>query len=98
MTLTGPVMTICHDQEYHENDADIEVAFPIAGRIEVEAGMEVKNLPGARVLSVVHKGSYETLHLTYKALFDDMMKNGMEFCGPSRELYLTDPRKTLQRS
>ena len=92
--VSGPVMAIYHDQECKENDADIEVALPITGRIEVDAGMEVKNLPAIRVLAVVHKGSYETLHVTYKELFDYMMKNGMEFCAPSRELYLNDPCKT----
>lgn len=61
--MTGPCMAIYHDQEYKERDADIEVAIPITGRIEVDEGMEVKNLPPARVLAVVHKGSYETLHL-----------------------------------
>ncbi len=92
--VSGPVMAIYHDQECKENDADIEVALPITGRIEVDAGMEVKNLPAIRVLAVVHKGSYETLHVTYKELFDYMMKNGMEFSAPSRELYLNDPCKT----
>jgi effector-binding domain-containing protein len=92
--MSGPCMAIYHDQEYKEKDADIEVAIPITGRIEVDEGMEVKNLPPARVLAVVHKGSYETLHMTYKDLYDYMMKNGMEFAGPGRELYLSDPCKT----
>jgi len=92
--MTGPCMAIYHDQEYKERDADIEVAIPITGRIEVDEGMEVKNLPPARVLAVVHKGSYETLHLTYKKVYDYMMKNRMEFAGPGRELYLSDPCKT----
>jgi effector-binding domain-containing protein len=92
--MAGPVMAVYHDQECKEKDADIEVALPITGRIEVDAGSEVKTLPAARVLAVVHKGSYDTLHLTYKHLFDYMMKNGLEFAGPSRELYLNDPGKT----
>jgi len=92
--MSGPCMAIYHDQEYKEKDADIEVAIPITGRIEVDGGVEVKNLPPARVLAVMHKGSYETLHLTYKDLYEYMMKNGMEFAGPGRELYLSDPCKT----
>lgn len=31
-------MVVYFDQEYKENDADIEVAIPITGRIEVDAG------------------------------------------------------------
>lgn len=92
--MAGPCMAIYHDQEYKEKDADIEVAIPITGRIEVDAGAEVKSLAGAKVLAVVHKGSYETLHLTYKEIFNYMMKSGIEFAGPMRELYLNDPAKT----
>jgi effector-binding domain-containing protein len=92
--MAGPCMAVYHDQEYKEKDADIEVAIPITGRIEVDAGTEVKSLPGAKVLAVVHKGSYETLHLTYKEIFDYTMKSGLEFAGPCRELYLNDPAKT----
>ena len=92
--MSGPCMAIYHDQEYKEKDADIEVAIPVTGRIEVDAGVNVKNLPPVRVLAVVHKGSYDTLHLTYKDLYEYMMKNRMEFAGPGRELYLNDPGKT----
>lgn len=92
--IAGPCMAIYHDQEYREKDADIEMAIPITGRIDVADGAEVKNLPGAKVLAVIHKGSYNTLHLTYKELFDFMMKKGFEFAGPIRELYLNDPAKT----
>jgi effector-binding domain-containing protein len=92
--MAGPVMAIYHDPEYKEKDVDVEVAIPITGRIEVAEGAEVKNLPGAKVLAVVHKGSYETLHLTYKEIFDYIAKSGLEFAGPVRELYLNDPAKT----
>ncbi len=92
--MAGPVMSIYHDPECKERDIDVEVAIPIIGRIEVTGGAEVKNLPGARVLAVVHKGSYETLHLTYKEIFDYMARSGLEFAGPVRELYLNDPDKT----
>jgi effector-binding domain-containing protein len=92
--MAGPVMSIYHDPECKDKDVDVEVAIPITGRIEVAEGAEVKILPGAKVLAVVHKGSYETLHLTYKEIFDFMAKSGLEFAGPIRELYLNDPAKT----
>jgi len=31
--VTGPIMFICHDEEYREADADIEVAVPITGPV-----------------------------------------------------------------
>ncbi len=92
--MAGPCMAIYHDQEYKEKDADIEVAIPITGRIEVDSSSEVKILPAAKVLAVIHKGSYEKLNLTYKEIFDYMIKSGLEFAGPCRELYLNDPADT----
>ncbi|MHA1413674.1 MAG: MerR family transcriptional regulator, partial [Promethearchaeota archaeon] len=50
--ITGPIMYICHDIEYKEKDADIEVAVPISGRITIQSeDIEVKNLPEETVLS-----------------------------------------------
>lgn len=92
--MAGPCMAIYYDQEYKEKDADIEVAIPITGRIEVDSSAEVKSLPASRVLAVIHKGIYDTLHMTYKEIFDYIMKGGLEFAGPIRELYLNDPAKT----
>ena len=60
----------------------------------MDVGVEVRDLPPFRVLAIVHKGSCDTLRLTYKKLYDYMMKRGMAFPGPSRELHLNDPCKT----
>jgi effector-binding domain-containing protein len=57
--------------------------MPITGRIELGAGAEIKDLPPVRILAAVHKGGYETLHLTYKELFDYLMKKGMEAYWPN---------------
>jgi len=90
--MSGPCMAIYHD--CRENDFDIEVAIPITGRIEVRDGMEVRNLAPIRVLSAVHKGSYEALHIAYKEIFDYMTEKSMENSAPCRELYLNDPANT----
>jgi DNA-binding transcriptional MerR regulator len=47
--ITGPFMTIYHDEGHVEEGADIEVAIPITGRISLEdQSMEVRNLARAR--------------------------------------------------
>ena len=33
---TGPIMFLCHDEEYKETGADIEIALPVSGRVSVE--------------------------------------------------------------
>lgn len=61
--IAGPVMTLYHDGEYREKDADIECVVPVAGRIVVnDPSSEVKNLSGGTFLSLIYKGSYPAIH------------------------------------
>jgi effector-binding domain-containing protein len=93
--IAGPFMAIYHDEGYKETDADIEVAVPVSGKVEIEdPEVELRNLPATKVLSIVHKGSYETLPLSYRAINEYALKKGIELKGPDRELYLNDPAKT----
>ena len=92
--MVGPIMTIYHDHEMREEDADIEVAIPITGRVTLtDTGIEVRNLPPQRVVSLIHKGSYETIGQAYAKLNEHIMKNGLEYAGPVMDLYLNDPNK-----
>ena len=59
LKVTGPFMTLYHDCEYREKDATMECVAPITGRIILsDPAMEVRTLPGGKVLSLIHKGSY----------------------------------------
>lgn len=93
--VTGPVMFLCHDEEYKEEGADIEVALPVSGRISVEdPKMEVKTLPGIRAISVVYRGPYQGVEAGYSRIFAYAAENNLEPLGPfspSRELYFNDP-------
>ena len=61
LKVTGPFMTLYHDCEYREKDATMECVAPITGRIVLsDPDMEVRTLPGGKVLSLIHKGSYNT--------------------------------------
>lgn len=83
--------------DWSEKEVSIEVALPIAGKVEGEgSGIEVKSLPAARMLSMIHKGSYPTLHKSYQSVFKYMAGAGLEVAGPIRELYLSDPCKTAE--
>ncbi|MDD3248418.1 MAG: MerR family transcriptional regulator [Methanosarcina sp.] len=93
--VTGPVMFICHDEEYKETDADIEVALPVSGRVSVEdPKMEIKTLPAIKAISVVYRGPYQGVEAGYSSIFAYAAKNNLEPSGsfdPGRELYLNDP-------
>ncbi|HPT20126.1 MAG TPA: GyrI-like domain-containing protein [Methanothrix sp.] len=107
LKVTGPIMAIynedCTDgkeadlSDWSDKEVTIEVALPIAGKAEVEgSGIEVKSLPAARVLSLIHRGSYPTIHKSYRAAFEHMAAGGLEVAGPIRELYLNDPEQTAE--
>ena len=90
--ITGPFMTIYHDDEFIEEDADIEVAVPISGRVSIEdPSVEVRNLKPLRVASLVHKGSYESIGTAYEKILGFVRDNMLEITGPMIDLYLNDP-------
>ena len=90
--IAGPVMFICHDEEYRETDADIEVVIPITGPVTLDGGsVEVRTLPGGRFFSVLHTGPYPGVGKAYERLFTAMNERRLMLVGPSRELYLNDP-------
>ena len=90
--IVGPFMTIYHDDEYRERDADLEVAVPVTGKVTLsDPALEVKNLPGRRVAYLVHKGSYETIGPAYAKLYEYVVREGYGLSGPMMDLYLNDP-------
>ena len=92
--MVGPLMTIYHDHEYKEEEADLEVAVPISGRVTVtDPSIEVRNIPPQRVVSLIHKGPYESMGQAYAKLNEHITKNGLSYAGPMMDLYLNDPNK-----
>ena len=97
VTVTGPIMTLCYDEDFKEKDNDIEAAIPISGQITVnDQDMEIKTIPSCKVLSYVHKGSYRNLHEKYTYLFKYAQEQGLIIKGPCRELYFNDPAEVSE--
>jgi effector-binding domain-containing protein len=87
-------MTIYHDQEYRDEDADVEVALPIAGRITLDdPSIEVKNLPGGTFVSIIHTGPYQGVGKAHERIYAYVVEHGYVPDGPSRELYYSDPHE-----
>jgi effector-binding domain-containing protein len=91
VSIIGPIMFICHDKEYKEDNADIEVALPITGNITISDDFEVRKLAPVKAATLFHKGPYEEVGSAYRKLISYIYENGFEMTGPSRELYLNDP-------
>jgi effector-binding domain-containing protein len=90
--IAGPFMTIYHDEGHIEENADIEVAIPITGKVSVEdPGIEIRNMKPTKVASLIHKGSYETIGEGYRKILSYIQNRGLEINGPIMDLYLNDP-------
>jgi effector-binding domain-containing protein len=90
--ITGPFMTIYHDEGQRDEGADIEVAVPVTGRLSIEdQAVEVRNLKPLKVASLVHKGSYETIGEGYEKILSFVQEKGLQITGPMMDLYMNDP-------
>lgn len=97
ITVTGPIMSLCYDEDYKETNNDIECALPISGQIILQdSDIAVKTLPACKVVSYIHKGPYSQLHEKYTFLFHYIEEHGMKVNGPCRELYFNDPNEVSE--
>ncbi|NLD57609.1 MAG: MerR family transcriptional regulator, partial [Methanomicrobiales archaeon] len=92
LRVTGPPMTLYHDTEYREKDGTMEVVLPITGKIVLsDPEMEVRTLPGGKVLSLIHKGSYSGLHEAWSRIGAYAEQREFVLTGSHQEVYLNDP-------
>jgi len=97
VTVTGPIMSLCYDEEYKDKDADIECAIPISGKVKrIDDDMQIQTYPGGKVLSYLHKGPYKKLYETYVYLYKYAEEQGIKVTVPNRELYFNDPSEVSE--
>jgi len=87
--ICGPPMLLCYDTQYQEI-ADYEVCMPIK-KGEARGGVEVRDLPGGRCVSLLHHGPYEELCRSYDQARAFANEKGYRLTIPSREVYLKGP-------
>lgn len=51
-------------------------------------------LPGGEMAKVVHQGPYDAADPAYHRLFAWLAENARQIAGPTREVYVSDPRST----
>jgi len=91
--IRGKPMMLIHDTEYREGDADFEPCMPIskAKSGDERDGISVREIPGGKVVSLVHLGPYEQLGRSYAKAFDHVKQKGYTVLSPTREVYLKGP-------
>ncbi len=88
--ISGKPFNLYYDGEYKEEDADFESCFPVKKACQVE-GISVRELPGGRCVSLIHRGPYEELGRSYQRIFESINQKGLKSLLPSREIYLKGP-------
>jgi DNA-binding transcriptional MerR regulator/effector-binding domain-containing protein len=88
--ICGPALCLYFDGEYREEEANFEPSFPIRKRVEAE-GISVRELPGARCLSLLHRGPYEQLGRSYAKIMKHAGQKNFQVALPTREIYVKGP-------
>jgi len=90
--ISGPFMTIYPTDDHDINSIIVERALPVTGRVVItDPEMVVKILHESRVISLVHKGPYESLYVAYARLLAFAEEQGLKPTTPFIEVYLNNP-------
>ena len=87
---TGPAITLCPYAD-DEGMVAVENSFPVAAGVPGRGRIEAAVLPGCTVLSLEHRGHYDELDRSYRALQAIVERTGLEVSGEPREIYWAGP-------
>jgi effector-binding domain-containing protein len=88
--ISGKSFLLVYDTEYKEDDADFEACMPIRKGKAVD-GISIRELPGGRSVSLLHKGPYQEVSRSYEKIVAYVDDKGYEIVMPTREVYLKGP-------
>lgn len=90
MNISGKAMNLYYDSEYRETDANFETCFPVS-KVVNEGEIQSRVLKGGKAVTIIHKGPYDSIGLSYQKLFEYIGKNNYEAVIPTREVYIKGP-------
>ncbi len=76
-----------------EGTAIIDVSFPVVRAVDGSDSVKCRELPGGTMAKMVYIGPYEACQEAYTVLYDWIVGNDYLITGPTREVYLNDPRE-----
>jgi DNA-binding transcriptional MerR regulator/effector-binding domain-containing protein len=88
--ICGKGLCLYYDGEYREEDANFEPCFPIRKPVQ-GSEFSIRELPGARCLSLVHRGPYDQLGRSYAKIMGEASVRKLAITPPTREVYLKGP-------
>ncbi len=88
-TIVGPGITLYYDLEYREREISVGACLAFEGSLFESEQVKVVELPAVEAMaSVIHHGSFSTMHQAYNAILPWIEANGYHMSGPNRELNL----------
>ena len=88
--ICGKAFLLHYDTEFKEDDADFEACMPIKKGASVD-GITIRDLPGGRCVTLLHKGPYHELGRSYERILSYTNDKSYRTCVPSREVYVKGP-------
>jgi DNA-binding transcriptional MerR regulator/effector-binding domain-containing protein len=88
--ISGKPLILHYDTEYREEDADFEPCMPVRTAKPVD-GISIRQLPGGRCVSLLHKGPYDQLGRSYAKILDYVRGKSYDVQVPTREIYHKGP-------
>jgi DNA-binding transcriptional MerR regulator len=88
--MAGKPLCLFYDGEYREGDANFEPCVPIRKAVSID-GIDVRELPAARCVTLIHRGPYTELRSSYARLMKHVKQRGYELQLPTREVYVKGP-------
>lgn len=93
-TTPGYAMSVYHDNEFVERDADVEVRLAVEGDYADTDEVKFKTVPATQAAACVFKGGYEQIAAVNEAIANWANENGYEFCGSCFWIYHKSPYET----
>ena len=88
-TWIGPGITVYYDQEVSEQNISVGAYANYSGMLTDGEQVKISTLPSVETMaSVIHHGSFSTMHQAYHAILKWIEANGYHITSPNRELYL----------
>lgn len=88
--INGKPFLLHYDAEYKEGDADFEACMPVK-KGDGDAEVSIRELPGGKFATLLHKGPYEDLGRSYAKILTYAKDSGYEIETPTREVYIKGP-------
>jgi DNA-binding transcriptional MerR regulator len=88
--ICGKPLLLHFETEYRDTDADFEACMPIRNG-QPQDGVAVRELPGGRCATLLHRGPYDQLGRSYAKMLSYLKDKGYDIVTPTREVYLKGP-------